>query len=555
MKYGSLFGVILLTLLGACSTGVSWMDEELGASFVHDFKSKKLTSVDPKNSDFPGGRGSHHLVVYTPEFGSTTSTNEWGSEAIVQRGRVVSVGGNNSSIPQDGFVVSGNESASRWINDHLVIGTEVKLNKGILEYSNTENTYVYQAKSIYKKALARLEKTKMGNDFGDYDKRIEKSFKLFQKAKADKNNVVAKAESRKILEIVQDAYYSTFEPCENEFKGVWIRLADKTPQELKETIKKIADAGINAILPETIYNGYAIYPNAHELLPQLPQFKGWDPMQVMVEECKKYGIKIVPWCEMFFVGGKNSPVVKNKSQWIGKFRHGEIYAELEPGFHYLCPSRPEVHQFLLATMDTLLNRYPLKEVQLDYIRYSLSEPWDKGFCYCDFCKNKVKKKLGFDINKISPTNEKEWTLWNKYRANNISSFVKSVNDLLSTKHPEVQLSADVFPDPKLSLKHKFQDWKSWVEKDQLDAVYIMSYSTNNEIVIKDSEFLQNIAKGTNIKPIVGLGPYMGFQPELLLEQIEIARNHGASGVCLFSFNALNEEQLEALKKGPFRAIN
>ena len=58
-------------------------------------------------------------------------------------------------------------------------------------------------------------------------------------------------------------------------------------------------------------------------------------------------------------------------------------------------------------------------------------------------------------------------------------------------------------------------------------------------------------KGTRIRPIVGLGPYMGFQPEMLLQQIEISREAGAEGVCLFSYHSLSEEQLKALSWGPF----
>ncbi|WP_299579995.1 family 10 glycosylhydrolase [uncultured Sunxiuqinia sp.] len=556
MKHYFLIGLFCMLGLMGCQTKTSWLDTSLEPAIYHEKGTKKLTSVNPENKDFPGGRGSHHLVAYTNAFGEKTGTNEWGSEAVIQHGRVMNIGGNNSDIPADGLVLSGNESASRWINQALNVGMEIELEGDVVHFATTENTFIYQARELYKKALQRAEAGKMTNTqaIDLFVKNGQADFEAFEKAKKEQDTDSALAHGKKLLESAKKLYYNSFEPRENEFRGVWVRLRDKTPDKLKATIKRMADAGINAILPETIYDGYAIYPNAHALLPQLPQFEGWDPMQVMMEECEKYNMQVIPWCEMFFVGGANSPLVKQKPEWVGKFRHGEIFAELEPGFHYFCPSRPEVADFLLKTVDTMLERYAIKEVQLDYIRYSLSEPWEKGFCYCDYCRKQVRNQLNFDIMAISPENKKEWEQWNDYRINNVTGFVNQVNDLLQTKHKEVKLSVDVVPNPIESTRLKFQNWGSWVKNDQVDAVYIMSYAIDNEVVRSETQSLMDIVEGTEVSSIVGLGPYLGFTPETLLEQIEVSREGGADGVCLFSFNGLSEQQLEALKNGPFRSL-
>jgi len=49
-----------------------------------------------------------------------------------------------------------------------------------------------------------------------------------------------------------------------------------------------------------------------------------------------------------------------------------------------------------------------------------------------------------------------------------------------------------------------------------------------------------------------LGPYLGFQPKILLDQIRATQESEAHGLCLFSFEYLNEEHLDSLKQGPFR---
>ncbi|HRR99713.1 MAG TPA: hypothetical protein P5128_05645 [Candidatus Sumerlaeia bacterium] len=58
----------------------------------------------------------------------------------------------------------------------------------------------------------------------------------------------------------------------------------------------------------------------------------------------------------------------------------------------------------------------------------------------------------------------------------------------------------------------------------------------------------------HVQTIVGLGPYLGFRPEMLLEQIRITRELGATGVCLFSLEYLSPEDFKALKMGTFRLI-
>ena len=84
-------------------------------------------------------RGEGQLIIFTSAYGSTTNTNEWGSEAIVGRDhRVTEVGGNNSSIPDGGFVLSGHDTDAgkgmkTWINENVHVGDYVYFNATSLE--------------------------------------------------------------------------------------------------------------------------------------------------------------------------------------------------------------------------------------------------------------------------------------------------------------------------------------------------------------------------------------------------------------------------------------
>ena len=69
------------------------------------------------------------LIVYTPGTGrATTGTNQWGYEVVVEDGYVVAAGGNNSPIPQNGFVVSAHGASIPWLQENAPVGARVTLN-------------------------------------------------------------------------------------------------------------------------------------------------------------------------------------------------------------------------------------------------------------------------------------------------------------------------------------------------------------------------------------------------------------------------------------------
>ncbi|WP_240339752.1 hypothetical protein [Halobacillus ihumii] len=73
-------------------------------------------------------RGAGELIQYTPEHGDTTGTNIYGYEVTVVEGKVVKRGGNNSSIPNNGYVLSIH--GSDWLMENALMGAEVDIKDG-----------------------------------------------------------------------------------------------------------------------------------------------------------------------------------------------------------------------------------------------------------------------------------------------------------------------------------------------------------------------------------------------------------------------------------------
>jgi len=373
---------------------------------------------------------------------------------------------------------------------------------------------------------------------------IEKINKIKNEINELKQNNLQYPDS--ILNKSFELYYNSFPSFKNEVRASWYNLREKSPEELENTIKRMSEIGFNTICPEVIYGGYAIYPNAHIDLKQHPNFIGWDPMKELVRLCDKYNMKLIP------VGRENSPLVESKKEWLAVSRQNENPARMESNYHFFCPSKKEVTDFWLEVYSNLIENYNIDGLQLDYIRYPVSLPNDYGFCYCETCRNNFKNQTQFDPLKITEEDNPElWKKWIDYRKDQITTFVKNVKVLLEENQPSVKLSADVFPLFEESINFKFQDWGNWLNKGYLDEIFTMSYTPEVEQVKYESEFLvEQLPNG--IKGYVGLGPFMGFRPEILIKEIFYAQNAGADGICLFSFGSLTSEQIDALKKGPFR---
>jgi hypothetical protein len=75
-------------------------------------------------------RSANFLVRYTPSFGATTQTNEWGFEAAVVNGQVTKVEDlvGNMAIPANGYVLSGHGTSRTWLKAMAQVGDTVSLN-------------------------------------------------------------------------------------------------------------------------------------------------------------------------------------------------------------------------------------------------------------------------------------------------------------------------------------------------------------------------------------------------------------------------------------------
>ncbi len=526
--------------------------------------------IDTPTNSYPGYRGSNQLVVYTPAFGQTTGTNEFGKEAVVKDGVVTALTGANTKIPYGCYVISGHGTAKKWINDNLKIGTKVEILDRTIRAYTTVDSYRYQAKAKIKQVQEILISTKYDSQSRD-DKTVyshlKKAKQKYKKSKKD-NSDVALSCAKEAINEASLAFRYTLPYIKNEFKGVWIRPNSKNISDIQKTLNNIKSAGINNVFIETFYHGRTIFPSRvmkmYDFEVQNPEFQGTDILALWIKEAHKRDIKVHCWFESFYVGNKSpdsnpNSILSKRPNWMNRPRQkadyeGWVSHNTEHNGYFLDPANPEVTDFLIQLIGELSASYNIDGINVDYVRYPniVKENYSNQWGYTQYARNEFMSLYEIDPVELDQKSEL-WDTWCNYRIEKVTNYVKRISELLENRN--IIFSTVIFPDYKTSLKTKFQDWISWSENGYITAFTPLVLTGDEELT---KSMLEEIKKKSNTTTKIYPGLFAGFiesDPEDLLKQIHIVRKLHLNGVVLFDWAHLNNDYLDVLKTSVFKVTS
>ena len=501
-----------------------------------------------KISHYNGAREADELVVYNG-FGST-GTNNYGYEACVSDGRVISCGRNNSVIPENGFVVSGHGKAMDFLAKTVSIGAKAVIDGENFVIETDEMSFEINAEGKIKTISQRIDALVAENH--PFDK--AKAEKLLAEAVTAKN----KKDYALVDSLTEEAYYYTARSVSGEVRAVWHRPHEKSDDEVEALIKRFCDAGFNSILIETNYEGYANAQKCvYDYLPIRKGYEnGFDVIESIIRIGHKYGIKVHCWFEDFFFGvaGAGCPMAELHPELMARRKDGGILHDAFDDFYFLNPALDEVHTLLLNQIRDLLDNYDFDGFQLDYIRYPVIRNVDRSAGFEEQTKAMFMKDCGIDIDKIESTDSTEWAKFLEWRAEKITSYVAAVHSLIMEYRAngrDIELSTAVFGDPVEAIKLKCQNWQYWVKQGWLDAIYPMAYLNDAVDVGNEVAYMvKNYGEAPNIS---GISPMFNHLPTIeSTKQVEECRRAGAIGVAFFATHNCTDEQMEKLKIGVFR---
>lgn len=534
---------------------------------------RTISAIDPtilsntKGTYFPGVRGTNQLIIYTPEFGEKTNTNEFGTEAIVEGNTVTSLSGADSYIPKNGFVISGHGTAQSWIKQNITVGTKIYVNQAnnTLQTYLTSDSFIFEADRKIHEAREMIDYNKKYRS--DYNGKVASEYvqqSMDYLKLAQKTPEAIQLYSKQAIDAANMAIRTALPYSQYETKGVWIRPTERSQSEIISTLDKLKNSGINTIFLETYFHGRTIYPSevmkSYGFVSQNEKFIGFNPLEIWVNEAHKRGIKVHVWFETFYVGNKY-PLSNSKNilavhpEWGNRNKKFAEYnaptqSVSEHNGYFLDPANPEVQEFLMALLVEIITVYKPDGVNLDYIRYpqSVANSDINSWGYTAFARKDFTDLYGVDPVNLSIKDEL-WGKWNDYRRDKVTNMVRKVGSLGNKNN--VYVSTVIFPDRVTALNTKQQDWRVWSLRGYVNGFTPLLLTCDSTVANSMMrEVINSKSAGTDL--MVGLFvTFMSGSEEDLIRQIYETRKLGLKGIVFFDYAHLTPKYTDTLALSTF----
>ncbi len=329
-----------------------------------------------------------------------------------------------------------------------------------------------------------------------------------------------------------------------ETRGVWLTTTDskvfRSQQRIAEAMDFLAETGFNVVFPVVWNKAVTLYPSA--TMQQTfgveidPLCQGRDPLQEVVVEARRVGLKIIPWFEYGFASSYNlngGLLLQRKPQWAARDCNGNLLQK--NGFEWLNALDPQVQEFLLNLVLEVVKNYDVDGIQGDDRLPAL--PCEGGYDQVTIARYQQQ----FQQNPPRNPKDRQWLQW---RADILTDFlarlyteVKAINpNLLVSMAPNIH---------NWALQEYLQDSPRWLQLGIVDIIHPQIYRRDFQSYKAIADKLVNqqftdvtlpkLAPGILIK----LGSYC-ISPEYLVQAIEYNRNRGINGEVFFFYEGLRK---------------
>jgi len=371
----------------------------------------------------------------------------------------------------------------------------------------------------------------------------------------------------------------------SEVRAMWVQRASLTsPTSVLSVVEMAAAAGFNTLIVQVRGRGDAYYRSEREprALALAQQPASFDPLELMVARAHRAGLKVHAWININLI----SEAVPTQSEKHVVYAHPEwlmVPRPLAAELASMDPKRPEFLQRLsdyakarsdrveglflsplnedavahtVRVVGDIASRYELDGIHLDYIRFPNDE-----FDYSAEALSEFRADVREDLSRSERRNYDERARdrslfytemfpqrWQQFRRDRLTAMVTTIRSTVKNRRPGAMLTAAVFPDAADAANRRFQDWGGWLERGLLDAICPMAYTTDPAVFRAQ---ISNVERLAARHPVwAGIGAWQ-LSPASTADNIRTARQLGAEGVILFSYDNLNSQYVEAVSNAVF----
>ena len=308
-------------------------------------------------------------------------------------------------------------------------------------------------------------------------------------------------------------------------------------------LARIKEAGFNVYMP-TVWQGRGtVWPSKYApwdtQLADRPKLN-FDPLRYLIQEAHKLGIEVHPWFTL-------------------TLRQSDIFQEFAPPGtpkQAFDVHNPQFRELMSEPVQEVVTEYDVDGVNLDYVRAI-------GLCFNATCQEEYKKKYNRDLEadslvfKVLPGTVPSLI---EYQETAVTSLVRKISETVKMKKPHVLISADVFAGHAPLTQG--QSSISWVNDGLLNIIFRMDYfrrinlesmdATRRELNSpnRQSLLISNMSNPDELsfgqKPFARDGKWLADTISMVFKRWP------ETGIAIYFYKYLTEEQILALKNGPFR---
>ena len=330
---------------------------------------------------------------------------------------------------------------------------------------------------------------------------------------------------------------------EGQFRGVWVTNVGSDAMKSKENIQKLVanckKYKINHLFVVVWNKGLTQYPSSvlesYIGIKQEPLFAHFDPLQVIIEQAHKEGIKVHAWFEFGFSFAYNDPEsiwIKKYPEWLGKDQDGKLLTK--NSFMWWNALHPGPQKFLLELIEEVVTQYAVDGIQGDDRLPAM--PSEGG--YDTYTRARYKEQYYA----APPSNykQKDWVSW---RSQKLTEFAGSIYTQVKTLKPQIQVSwaPSIYP---WSEQEYLQAWPDWIKAGYADFVVPQFYRYKLGDYTKIIDALEEHLSPKEREKIyagvlTSLGGGYRVNDTLLINMIKYHRSKGISGEVFFYYETFN----------------
>jgi uncharacterized lipoprotein YddW (UPF0748 family) len=371
-----------------------------------------------------------------------------------------------------------------------------------------------------------------------------------------------------------------------EVRAMWVQRSTLTsPATILAAVRTAKDADFNALIVQVRGRGDAYYNSRYEPRPAAlsTQPAAFDPLELVLTAGHHAGLKVHAWANVNLISDAAPPaarghLVYSHPEWlmvprplaldlIGMNPHNPDYVKRLSEYTkarsdrveglFLSPVHDGAVDHVTKVIGDIAARYPVDGIHLDYIRFPNDE-FDYSEATLDEFRSEINARLsGAERREYSARGrgrplfytEMFPQRWQEFRRARLTTLLTKIRTTVKSRRPRALLSAAVFPDATEATARRFQEWGRWLEEGLIDAICPMAYTADTAVFRAQIANVEQLAGGRAVW--AGIGAYQ-LSPAATVENIRTARQLGAEGIILFSYDNLNSSYVEIVANAAFR---